>query len=222
MLKAVIVDVDGTLYALDRVRRQMAGRLMRFAAFHPFRGWKTIRALKAFREAQERMRSLGTAWGQVEKAATMCDYPGEFVRACAARWMDREPLPWVAEARYPGVAEFFAWAKRRALPVGVVSDYDPREKLRALGLDADVAVWAQQEEVGAFKPDPRGLIVAARRLGVAPAEAVYIGDREEVDGAAASAAGMPVLILGAGRDWRGITAHLEAAIGREEKATASV
>jgi FMN phosphatase YigB (HAD superfamily) len=78
-----------------------------------------------------------------------------------------------------------------------VSDYDPRKKIRALGLDryVSVAVWAQEAEVGVFKPDPRGLMVAIRRLGIESSEAVYVGDRAEVDGAAALAAGVPAILL---------------------------
>ena len=36
----------------------------------------------------------------------------------------------------------------------------------------------------------------ARALGVSPADCVYVGDRPEVDGAAAAAAGMPAFIVG--------------------------
>jgi phosphoglycolate phosphatase-like HAD superfamily hydrolase len=49
--------------------------------------------------------------------------------------------------------------------------------------------------VAAFKPNPRGILVALERLGVAPGEALYVGDRAEVDAAAARAAGVACAIL---------------------------
>ncbi|HLH42995.1 MAG TPA: HAD family hydrolase [Bryobacteraceae bacterium] len=224
-LRAVIVDVDGTLYDLARVRRRMAWRLLRFSACRPREGWKTIRALRAFRMAQERMRpgaggsvspaqDPGEPGSQAEWAAKLSGYPADFIRRCAAKWMDCEPLEAVAEARLPGVAEFLFWANEIGLPVAAASDYDPRAKLRALGFERQItaAVWAQQAEIGAFKPSPRLLLAAASKLGVRPAEALYVGDRQEVDGAAAQAAGMPVIVLAAGRGWREVRDRVAAAI----------
>jgi beta-phosphoglucomutase-like phosphatase (HAD superfamily) len=220
MLRGVIVDVDGTLYDLARVRRRMAWRLLRFALGRPRPGWRTVCALRSFRQAQERMRPDAggsikmAASAQADVASKLSGLPADFIRACAARWMDREPLDAVAKARLPGVAEFFSWANGIGLPVAAASDYDPREKLRALGLEGHLkaVVWAQQAEAGAFKPDPRVLLSATRRLGVSPEEALYVGDREDVDGAAARAAGMPVFVLGAGRGWREVKSSVEAAI----------
>jgi HAD superfamily hydrolase (TIGR01509 family) len=41
-----------------------------------------------------------------------------------------------------------------------------------------------------LKPDPEGYLLAARTLGVEPAQCLVIGDRLDADGAAAQAAGM--------------------------------
>jgi HAD superfamily hydrolase (TIGR01549 family) len=41
-----------------------------------------------------------------------------------------------------------------------------------------------------LKPWPDGYLLAAERLGVAAAECLVIGDREDADGLAASRAGM--------------------------------
>ena len=47
-----------------------------------------------------------------------------------------------------------------------------------------------KEDVRAGKPDPEGLMQACRRFGVAPGEALYVGDAAS-DRVAAEAAGMP-------------------------------
>ena len=45
------------------------------------------------------------------------------------------------------------------------------------------------EDVPAFKPDPRGLLLALERLAVAPADAIYVGDTT-IDAEAAANAGL--------------------------------
>ena len=69
----------------------------------------------------------------------------------------------------------------------MLSDYQAMPKLRALGIADlfDEVLSAQDPDIGVFKPDPRGLEVALQRLDVRPAEALYVGDRVEVDAIAA-------------------------------------
>ena len=87
----------------------------------------------------------------------------------------------------------------RGLRLGALSDYPATRKLEALGVADrfDVVLSAQDPRVHAFKPSPKGLLVALEELGAAPGDALYVGDREDVDGAAARAAGMRYVIIGA-------------------------
>jgi HAD superfamily hydrolase (TIGR01549 family) len=171
-----------------------------------------------------------SALRQVETAAQMTGYAPEFVKQCVSRWMEDEPLRFVAQSRYPGVIDFFDWASRHNLRLAVISDYDPREKLRALGLQSylSAVVWAQQVEIGVFKPNPRALDVAAARLGIEPAEAIYVGDRADVDVSAALAAGMPAVLLSrkvldsrtgvsSVHDWNCLRVFVEQSMGAAER-----
>ena len=49
------------------------------------------------------------------------------------------------------------------------------------------------EEVGVAKPDPAIFAIALERLGVAPSEALFVGDLPEFDLRGAAAAGMPFI-----------------------------
>ena len=84
------------------------------------------------------------------------------------------------------------------MQLGVVSDYPADDKVRSLGLSGffRVVVSAQESAVGVFKPHPRGLEVALRRMGVENGAALYIGDRVDVDAQFATAAGVPCVIVG--------------------------
>jgi putative hydrolase of the HAD superfamily len=81
------------------------------------------------------------------------------------------------------------------VPVAVVSnwDYSLRGTLAGLGLEFDAIVTCG--ETGVRKPDPRIFLEALGRLGVAPADALHIGDRDGTDGAGARAAGIDVRIV---------------------------
>ena len=111
--------------------------------------------------------------------------------------MFKRPLPFLAGAAWPGLREVLLQLKASGVRLGVFSDYAPESKLEALGVRDlfDVALAATDREVNRFKPDPRGFILGAERLGAAPGSTVYVGDRADVDGVGAEAAGMPSVIL---------------------------
>ena len=198
-LKAIVFDVDGTLYRQGPVRRAMLVRLGGECVRRPLRGAQTMRAVRAYRHAQEELRAGGGSPGeQIALASRRAGLPAGLVAEVVTRWMDREPLALLPGAARPGMAEFLAQAEARGLHLGVLSDYPARAKLEALGVAHrfTALVCAQDPGVGSFKPDPRGLLLVLERLGVAPAHALYVGDRASVDGVTASRAGVASVIIG--------------------------
>jgi FMN phosphatase YigB (HAD superfamily) len=114
--------------------------------------------------------------------------------------MEREPLPLLTRFMDPALRGFLAAARGRGIRLGILSDYPATHKLEAMGLSEffEVIVAAQDAAVNRFKPHPSGLAEALRRLGAAPGEALYVGDRHEIDGEVARALGVPCIIVGAG------------------------
>jgi phosphoglycolate phosphatase len=100
----------------------------------------------------------------------------------------------------PGAAEAVAALKTAELLVGVCSN-KPRvftaELLAFLGLKVDATVGP--EDVARPKPAPDMLTLALARLGVAPGEALYVGDMA-VDVQTARAAGVRVWVVPTGSD----------------------
>lgn len=199
-VKAVVFDVDGTLYLQGPVRRAMLLRLLRAAAVNPVAGWRTLRTLSAYRRAQEHLRTDFSGDVAAAQIALVCERTGgdpAAVVACIERWMEQEPLTLLRQFRAAGVVECLQACQAHGLRLAVLSDYPADAKLRALGLADlfDVVLCAQSPEIGAFKPHPRGLQVAVQRLGVDRDECLYVGDRADVDAAAAAAAGIPAVIV---------------------------
>lgn len=205
-LKALIFDVDGTLYEQAPVRRAMLYRILRCHLANPAQGLATLRALHCYRTAHEKLRSAppdyaDVASAQVLLASKAAGIRPETLASCVARWMEQEPLPLLASWMRPGTVGLLQAARRAGLKLAVCSDYPADRKLAAMGIAGffDVVVTAQDPEVQRLKPDPRGLEVALQRLAVRNDEALYVGDRTNVDGEAAARAGIRYVILRAGQ-----------------------
>jgi HAD superfamily hydrolase (TIGR01509 family) len=200
-IRAVLFDLDGTLYDQRRMRTLMAMELAAMLLRRPFQAPRDWRTLAVFRKAQESLRHDRSRRGpaaQLEEAAARLRLPLAEVEAVTTEWMMKRPLKHMARCRAAGTIELLASLHARGIEMGVLSDYPAGDKLEALGIASSfsVVLCATDPEVGAFKPDPRGFLAAAARWRLAPAEVLMVGDRADADAAGAEAAGMPCVIIG--------------------------
>lgn len=201
-IRAVVLDVDGTLYRQSRVRRAMLARLAGRYWRRPTSGYDVTKVLAAYRRAQESLRESDFAGDvgerQLELAAEQTGVDTTTVRAYVDEWMETVPLDLVATHARDGLVHAIDTMADAGLRLGVVSDYPAQRKLEALGIAdrIDVVVSAHDERVQAFKPNPRGIVVALDDLGVRPEEAIYVGDRADVDAPAAAAAATGCVLIG--------------------------
>ena len=204
--KAVLLDVDGTLYRQAPVRRRMVLEMVRFAfqSLSPLALVRLARWIFYFRRARERLRSAGRPSSSLdelqyaEPARELGEEAGR-LKDTVLEWMLERPLRHVGEARREGVARFLKLLAARDIKAGAFSDYPVGDKLKALSLDDhfSVTLCATDCEINAFKPHPAGFLRACEIWDLDPSEVIYIGDRPEVDAAGARAAGMPCFIIGA-------------------------
>ena len=197
--QAFIFDVDGTLYDQIKLRRMMFGALVR----HLVRNKNfilDIRVLYTFRKRREILsndhRNLGCLENrQYVEVADELGMNVDEVKLVVNDWIFEKPLKYLAACIYPGVKDLFSLLIKNKLKIGIFSDYPSLAKLKALDLYADVVVCATDENIDRFKPHPKGLLVAAKELGVPVMNCLFIGDRDDKDGECARRAGMPYLIL---------------------------
>ncbi|MBX7266341.1 HAD family hydrolase [Micromonospora sp. Llam7] len=99
-----------------------------------------------------------------------------------------------AFALFPDVLPALDGLSRAGLRLAAMSNSDrayQNRKLTALGIRDRLETLVCCDDVdGAAKPDPRIFHAVCDRLGIAPAEAVYVGDRLDSDARAATAAGL--------------------------------
>lgn len=107
----------------------------------------------------------------------------------------RDPGSWVV---FDDVVPALRSLKEAGTKLAVVSNWD--SGLPALLAGLDLARWFDAIVVshleGVEKPDPELFLRAVRRLGGRPEQALHVGDRVDLDGAGAAAAGIESVIVG--------------------------
>lgn len=101
---------------------------------------------------------------------------------------------------YPGVREGLDAFAARGLPLAVVTNKPQRFSealLAALGIDGCFATVIGGDVTAQRKPHADPLLLACARIGVAPADALMIGD-SAIDAQAAAAAGTALILVGYG------------------------
>ncbi|MER7014967.1 HAD-IA family hydrolase [Saccharopolyspora sp. NPDC000359] len=97
---------------------------------------------------------------------------------------------------YPDAAEVLRRLRESGVKVGVISNiaFDIRPAFERIGVTQYVDEFLLSYLEGVIKPDAKIFLRACERLGVAPEEALMVGDSEEADGGAA-AVGCQVAIV---------------------------
>ena len=183
--RAVVFDIDGTLYPTRRIVR----RSLRLIAGN-------LRLFSAFGKARQAMRREPPGPALRQRQAELVARSLGIDAAAAARRIEQVvyrqwPRCFGRLRPYDGVPETLAALRRKGLRLGVVSDSPfTREKLAALGLRGGWSAVVSADEVGALKPNPEPFLRIARLLDVAPGEVLFVGNSYRRDVIGAHHAGM--------------------------------
>jgi phosphoglycolate phosphatase len=135
-------------------------------------------------------RTLGESLGEAPDAAVRTTALAMFVRAYGEHLFQRSHL-------YPGVPETLHQFAGAGVAMCCVTNKQSRfalPLLEAAQLDSFFAFTLCADRTADRKPGPNMLLAACARLGVEPAELLYVGD-SHADVVAARAAGCPVVAV---------------------------
>src|SRR5579864_532515 len=124
-VRAVLFDVDGTLYDQRSMRLLMAVELGGLALTRPFLAPAVWRGLSAYRSAQERLRGQidASAARQLESAAQRVGMTAAELAVIVDEWMIERPLKYLARCRAEGLIELLEFLRTKQVQLGVLSDY---------------------------------------------------------------------------------------------------
>lgn len=200
-LRAVFVDAVGTLM---RPREPVGMTYARYARTHGLRLDPAVvdaRFRAALREAAGSQEGDGRRyWRPVVEAALGTADPAlfEFIYQHYAQprawWVDLDALRTLGAIARTGVR------------LGIISNFDTRlrDLWARLALDRMFSVLVCSAEVEVEKPDPWIFHLACRAAGVAPREALHIGDDPLRDVEGASRAGLVGLLYDDDAGWGAI------------------
>lgn len=190
MIKAVLFDLDDTLYREQDFVEQAFRNVAGIMADHLAR--KGMRDEAPTPESLSgQMVRLMEEEGRGEIFNRLCErYEVDIpVRELVRIYRETEP----ALSLYPDGEELLVWLENRNMKTGLITDGNVQvqyRKIRALGLDKRLNVVLASYDLGLTKPDPEVYAYCIGKLGIAPEEALYIGDNPLKDFIGARRLGM--------------------------------
>lgn len=200
-MKAVLFDAGNTLIYLDHER--MAAEVGAALGL-PITAAALDRSVGGATRAVEADGGVAAGRSDRERARVYLEalFAGAGVPADrmeeVARTLRRLHAEWHLWCRtMPGTAEALDRLRAAGLRLAVVSNSDGRveEALAAAGILDRFELVLDSALVGVEKPDPAIFRAALGALGVAPGEALYVGDLYDVDVVGARAAGIEAVLL---------------------------
>lgn len=196
MIKAVIFDLDDTLYdykALERAAFECVGELVRERL-----GVSEEQYEEAFMRARQITKE--------KLGETAASHSRMLYFQKTLEYLDIRPLYLALEmyetywgffldhmALYPGVRELLEALHEKYIRVGVCTDllaHIQHRKLRRLGMMDDVDCLVTSEEAGVEKPAPGIFNLCLEKLRLPAGEVCFVGDNLERDVKGAIAAGL--------------------------------
>lgn len=194
-IQTVIFDLDGTLYNKKGLAHRMVRRL-----------WWCLPLLMSERLARREAH-------QVQFDSEQEFFDAFFTAMARGHWWGKKVAEkWYHKVYIPAMVRLIARhhkarpealalieeCKARGLKMAIYSDYGSVEdKLTALGIDqSQFALLVSAPELGALKPSKPCAEKVLQLLHADPKTTLFVGDRDEKDGASARAVGAQFLLMG--------------------------
>ena len=186
MIKAVIFDIDNTLYCYDTAHTAAMEALHGYARAEL--GISPAELDMLLKEKQQQIKAELGDQAAIHNRGIRCLRVLEQLKMPLRHASRMEKLYWntliSVSAPNPGVLECLKALKDGGYTLGIGSDMTldfQLEKLERLGLIDFFDFIVTSEEAGCEKPNSRFFSLCARKAGAAPEECVFVGDNLKKD-----------------------------------------
>lgn len=198
--RSILFDAGNTLIFLDRTR---LSRIYREEGVE----WNETGYMEAEFQAREQLTRRVEDGNTGTEAHIWKEYfvtlflgsgvPTDRLEAVGTRLREEHAAEHLWTQVTPGTHEALEELAKEGFRLGVISNADGRVEgvLEKVGLRSLVEFVVDSEVVGVEKPDPRIFHFGAERMGLPPADCLYVGDLYPVDVVGARRAGMSALLL---------------------------
>ena len=187
MIKAVIFDIDNTLYSLDRSNETALSALRAYVKENfGMEPEETKRLLKECMNIMvERTGDCAAQHNRLIRFQCFLEQIGstDYQKAMEMYHVYWDTILETMELE-PGALSLLLRLKERGIKLGVGSDmtaYMQYKKLKKLGILQYLDFIVTSEEAGAEKPAPRLFELCVKKAGCKPEECVFIGDSLKKD-----------------------------------------
>ena len=190
--KAWILDFDGTLFYQLPLRISMAAWLVLYYMPRPHR-WKELFMLREYRRLRENLLAADSAdfyQRQLEILSQRYNMSVQEILDVVQMWMIEKPKIFIKTFQRKKLIAAIKSAKLRGVTIVIYSDNPVAEKIKALDFVPEYAFWSDDDLIKCMKPNPTGLKNIIGLLKLNREEILYIGDRDDRDGACAKNAGV--------------------------------
>lgn len=199
MIKAVIFDIDNTLYSYDASHPAGMEQVLSYGEREL--GLQAAQLQALIKKYQKELTlELGTSNAAIHNRALRYQRICEELHLPLSHAARMNRLYWDgligASTPEPGAVEAIRSLHEKGYIIGVGTDMTldfQLEKLEHLGLMACIDFVVSSEEAGAEKPDPKLFELCVRKAGTSPDECLFVGDSLKKDVLGARAAGLKAL-----------------------------
>ena len=185
--KAWILDFDGTLFNNLPVRIFMAIWLLIYYLPRPLR-WKELFILREYRRLREKLFAADSENChelQLKNLSERYNISTQEIWNIINSWTIEKPKFLIKKFQREKLITAIKNFQAEGKIIVIYSDNPVAEKIKALDFVPNFYFWSDDDLIKCMKPNPQGLNNIIKFLKLNRAEILYIGDRDDRDGACA-------------------------------------
>ena len=201
MIKAVILDLDDTLYAFEPLHDEAMERVCEYTCKELGISVQRFEEAYAFgkNETKRLLGDVASCHNRVLYSQKALEYLGVSIVPMSMEMYDIYWGTILGKMRLrDGVREFLGRIREQGIKVLICTDltvHIQHRKIKTLGIQDDIDYLVTSEEAGREKPSPEIFALCLAKLGLPAEEVCCIGDSPVRDVEGARAAGMHAILF---------------------------